>query len=105
MPIVASWTDYQGRTVELSDHGWVHILEGHVEMADRLGEIARTIEAPNLVVRDPDIRRIEHHYGVPKGRLRVQVVVLYRPTPEGWVGEVVTAHRTRRLEKGEHLWP
>ncbi len=105
MAIVARWTDYQGRVVELTDDGWAHILDGHAEMVDRLAEIKSTVESPTLVVRDPDIRRIEHHYGVPKGRLRVQVVVVYRPRPEGWVGAILTAHRTRRLEQGEHLWP
>jgi hypothetical protein len=89
----------------LTDEGWAHISERHAEMADRLADIRRTVESPTLVVRDPDVRRIEHQYGVPKGRLRVKVIVVYRPRPEGWVGTVLTAHRTRQLEEGEHLWP
>jgi hypothetical protein len=105
MGIRARWSDYSGRPIELSDDAWAHILDGHPEMAERLTEIIQTIEHPTLVVRDPLVRRVEHHYGAPKGRLRVQVVVVYRPTPEGWVGSILTAHRNRRLEKGEHLWP
>jgi hypothetical protein len=105
MAVVSRWKDFQGRTVELTDIGWAHILEGHREMADRFGEIAKTMEAPSLVVRDPDIRRIEHHYGVADGELRIHVVVIYRPTPDGWVGTIRTAHLTDRLKKGERLWP
>lgn len=82
---MARWTDYQGRTVELNVEGWTHIRERHAEMADRLAEIGSIVESPTLVVRDPAIRRIEHCYGVPKGCLRMRVVVVYRPRPEGWV--------------------
>jgi hypothetical protein len=39
------------------------------------------------------------------GKLRVVVVVIYRPAPDGWVGEIGTAHRTARIQGGEQLWP
>ena len=103
MATVARWTDYQGRVVELTDEGWAHILEGHADMADRLAEVESAVETPILVVRDPDIRRVEHHYGVSKGRLRVRVIVLYRPTPEGWVGSIVTSPKAGVSET--FIWP
>jgi hypothetical protein len=105
MAIVARWTDYRGRTVELTDEGWTHILSGHSEMAGRLPEIADAVEHPSLVVRDRRVRRAELHYGVPIGRLRIVVVVIYRPTIDGWVGDVWTAHLTARTQEGERLWP
>jgi hypothetical protein len=105
MAIVARWTDYQGRTVELTDERWQHILQGHSEMADRLANIGVTVGTPMLAVRDRRVRRAELLYGAPVGRLRVVVVVIYRPTVDGWVGEVWTAHLTPRVQEGEQLWP
>ncbi|MEA2510654.1 MAG: hypothetical protein QOF01_3753 [Thermomicrobiales bacterium] len=43
MAIAAHWIDYRGRPVELTDDGWVHILDGHAEMADRLTDIGIAI--------------------------------------------------------------
>jgi hypothetical protein len=105
MAIVARWMDYQGRVVALTDERWAHIIGGHAEMVDRLVDIEAAIEAPLLVMRDRRVRRAELLYGVPTGRLRVVVVVIYRPTVDGWVGEIWTAHLTARIQEGEQLWP
>lgn len=105
MAVVARWTDYRGRVVELTDDRWAHILDGHADMADRLSDVGAAVSAPSVVNRDRQIGRVEHSYGSPVGRLRVVVVVIYRPSPDGWVGEVWTAHRTAREQKGEQLWP
>jgi hypothetical protein len=105
MPIVVGWTDYRGRAVELTDDAWTHILDGRAEMADRLVDIGIAVEFPLLVMRDRRVRRAEVLCGAPVGRLRVVVVVIYRPTVGGWVGDVWTAHLTARTQKGEQLWP
>jgi hypothetical protein len=105
MARVARWSDYQGRSVELTDEAWTHIVQRHADMVARLDAVRTAIESPALVVRDPNTRRIEHHYGAARGRLRVHVAVIYRPTPEGWIGTIRTAYRTDRTIQGEQLWP
>ncbi len=105
MAIVARWIDYQGRTVQLTEAAWDHILDGHAEMADRLADVGNAIASSSLVIRDRRIRRAELLYGEAIGRLRVVVVVIYRPTVVGWVGDVWTAYLTARTQQGEQLWP
>lgn len=105
MAIVAVWHDYQHRRVNLNDDGWDHICIRHPDLADRLAEIGVAVASPSLVMRDLLIRRIEHHYGALAGRLRIHVVVLYRPTQDGWIGTIVTALRSRRVIPGNQLWP
>jgi hypothetical protein len=105
MAIVAQWVDYRGRVVELTDDGWVHIVEGHAEMADRVADIGVTVQSPMLVVRDRRVRRAESLYGSPAGRLHVVVVVNYRPRVGGLIGEIWTAHLTARIQEGDQLWP
>ena len=99
------WIDYLGRRVELTEESWEHIIDNHPEMSDGRVDIGAAITSPSVVVRDPVIRRIEQHYGTQVDGLRVRVIVLYRPTPAGWIGEIRTAHRTARIKKGEQLWP
>ncbi|HEY7032607.1 MAG TPA: hypothetical protein VH482_14795 [Thermomicrobiales bacterium] len=89
----------------MTGEGWEHILGGHAEMTDRLSEIGAVVARPSLVMRDRRVRRAELLYGDPVGRLRVVVVVIYRPTADGWVGDVWTAHLTARTQEGEQLWP
>ena len=105
MATLESWIDYRGRTVELTEEAWAHIIDNHPEMADSFRDVGTAITSPSVVVRDPNIHRVEQHYGMPIDGLRVRVIVLYRPTPAGWIGDVHTAHRTARIKKGEPLWP
>jgi hypothetical protein len=105
MPVVARWIDYQGRTVELTEERWEHILGRHEDMRNRVDLIGTAVVGASLVVRDSPIRRLEHHYVVLRDDLRVHVAVIYRPVPEGWVGTILTAHLTDRIKRGEQLWP
>lgn len=100
MAIIARWNDYNGRVVELTDEGWTHVRAGHPDMTDGLDSIGAAITSAALVIRDPAIRRLEHFYGVARGGLRIHVVVIYRPTPEGWIGTIQTAHHTDRTKQG-----
>ena len=98
--------DYQGRPVLLADDGMAHIRQRHPDMMNRLDAIADAIHAPAAVTRSRLLDRGENHYGRYGDRLYVRVSVIYRPTPDGWVGEVMTAHLIDRIEaKEEHLWP
>ncbi len=98
--------DYLGRVVELTDAGWDHIQERHPEMGHRLPQIEAAIAAPIAVTRANRPNRCENHYGIVNDRLLVRVSVIYRPTHEGWVGEVLTAHLIRDVVAEEApLWP
>ena len=98
--------DYDGREVVLTDAGLDHIRQRHPEMLDKLDVIARTLANPVAVTRSRLLPRGENHYGRYGDRLLVRVSVLYRPTPEGWVGEVTTAHLIGAVDaREEHLWP
>ena len=98
--------DYRGRAVEVTDDGWQRILTRHPEMGSRLAEIEAAITAPVAVTRANHPNRCENHYGRAGDRLLVRVSVIYRPTEDGWVGEVLTAHLIRDIVAEEApLWP
>jgi len=103
---VAWFQDYRGRRVELTDKGWTHIVARHPDMTTRLNHIRDAVERPDRVMRDSDIARVEHMYRRFTERLMVRVIIIYRPTPDGWIGEIRTAHRTTRIQLGGgQLWP
>jgi hypothetical protein len=103
---VARWTDFRGRLVELTDEGLAHIETNHPEFSEPIARIEGTLTDPMRVMRDARIGRAECYYRTIGGRLMVKAVVLFRPTPSGWVGEVLTAHPTGRDGRGEQqLWP
>jgi hypothetical protein len=98
--------DRRGREVVLDEVGLSHIRERHPDMVDRLDAVAAAIVAPTRVTRNSRLSRGEHVYGRYGDRLFVKVYILYRPTPEGWVGEVRPAHLVQQIEgKEEALWP
>lgn len=106
MATVARWTDFCGRPVELTDEGLAHIAKNHPELPEPIARIEPALTDPTRVVRDARIGRAECYYRTIGGQLMVKVVVLFRPTPSGWVGEVLTAHPTERYGRGEQqLWP
>ena len=92
--------DYRGREVVLDEGGLSHIRERHPDMLDRLDAVAGAIMAPSRVTRSPRLSRGEHVYGRYGDRLFVKVYLLYRPTPEGWVGEVRSTHLVEQIEEG-----
>lgn len=99
-----------GREVELTDHGWGHIMERHADdLAGHEAEVRLTGAAPDRINIDADHARREIYYrAFGTGRRMLRVVVNYRPVPpQGtWVGDVVTAHPTFRHKRGEqHRWP
>ena len=106
MATVARWTDYRGRPVDLTDEALAHITSSHPEFSEPLTRIEGALTEPERVMRDAKISRAECYYRMIGGRVMVKVVVIFRPSPTGWVGEVLTAHPTERYGRGEQqLWP
>lgn len=40
-----------GKTIRLPDERWLHIVEGHPEMAGHLNEVLLAIAAPDIVLQ------------------------------------------------------
>lgn len=100
--------DRLGRPVTLSDAAWEHIVDGHGELTPQPADIQEAIALADEVRRDRNfVRRAIHYRHTGPGRLRLRVVVNYRPSaPFGWAGEVITAHFTGRQYQNEvPLWP
>ena len=97
-------TDYEGRSVRLTDERWHHIAE-HPEMIGLRRALAETLRAPEAVIEpasDPLARlyyRFFHRTMV--GGKHLCVVVKVRQED----AFVVTAYLTDRVKKGTLLWP
>jgi len=91
-----------GITIRLTDERWVHISEGHPEMAGSYFEVLEAISEPDVVVEGNECELIAVRM-LPNGKF---LVVVYRET-EGNDGFVITAFLTRRasfIEKRKTLW-
>lgn len=98
--------DRLGRPVTLTSTALAHIQANHRDMAPWIGLLPVVVAEADRVARDPTFDHRHRHYkAVLGGRSRIRVVVHYRPTPEGWVGTVVTAHRMSREEPEAQIWP
>jgi len=97
-------TDYEGRSVRLTDERWRHIEE-HPEMVGLRRAVAETLREPEAVIQsatDPSARlyyRFYHRTMV--GGKHLCVVVKVRQED----AFVVTAYLTDRVKKGTLLWP
>lgn len=101
--------DRLGRVVVLTDAGWDHIVAEHGDVAATWAEVRSAVEFPDRVMADARFAHRENHYRqIGPWGLSLKGVIGYRPeSPLGtWVGEVVTAFRTRRVKREERqLWP
>ena len=98
--------DYRGRQVTISQESLDHIAARHPDMVGRLEAVVDAIAAPEAVTRSRQLWRSETFYRRHGNRLYIRVSILFRPTREGWEGEVLTAHLLRAIdEKETRLWP
>jgi len=97
-------TDYEGRSVRLTDERWAHVEE-HPEMAGMREALAETLRNPEAVMESPGdslVRlyyRFYHRTMVGGKHLCVVVKIL---TDDAFV---VTAYLTDRVKRGTLLWP
>jgi hypothetical protein len=104
--MIARWLDYRGRPVELSDEGLAHITRRHPEFRNPVERLQAAVTQLNRVTRDVKLSRAECYYRAIGGRVMVKAVVLFRPTPGDWVGDILTGHMTEREHRNEvQLWP
>jgi hypothetical protein len=101
---MAVLTDFEGRSVRLTDERWAHISE-HPEMAGMRGAVEETLHHPETVVQslsDVEARLYYRFYArtVAGGKLLCVVVKLRDDD-----AFVVTAYLTDRVKRGSILWP
>jgi len=100
MPYV---TDFQGRTIRLTEERWQHISE-HPEMTGMRDAVETTLRSPEVVVQSLIGERTQlyyryYHRTMVGGKYVCVVVVTGRDD-----AFVVTAYLTDRIKKGDILW-
>jgi hypothetical protein len=97
-------TDYQGRTIRLTDERLAHILE-HTEMRGLESALEETVRDPSIVIQsrtDPTAAlNYRFYFGTRVGDKWLCVVVKYGSTD----AFVLTAYLTDKPKRGEQLWP
>jgi len=97
-------TDYEGRSIRLTDERWAHIEE-HPEMAGLQEALAETLRKPEAVIESPSdpfarlYYRFYHRTMVGGKYLCAVVKVLQEDA------FVLTAYLTDSVKKGALLWP
>lgn len=81
-------------------------MTNHPEFSEPITRIGDALSNPTRLMRDARIARAECYDRTVGDRVMVKVVVLSRPTPFGWVDEVLTARPTERYGRREQqVWP
>jgi len=85
--------DPDGRSVELTDEGWAHIVGGHPELAPHRDDVIRAVQVPDHR-RDGRRAREEWFYSEGVGPSRfLKVVVAY----DDFEGRIITVFARRSL--------
>jgi len=96
-------TDYQDRSVRLTDERWAHILD-HPEMVGQRERLIETLVEPDIVITtvlDETVLAYHRLYEVTPVT-RKYLVVIVKSAPED--AFVLTAYYTSRLKKGQIEW-
>ncbi|KKD35886.1 DUF4258 domain-containing protein [Limnoraphis robusta] len=97
-------TDYQGRSVRLTEERLTHILQ-HPELVNMEDEIEITLQNPEQVRRSRTDETVlisyRYYTGTLVGDKWLCVVVKYLEND----AFVLTAYFTDQVKKGEQLWP
>ena len=81
------------KTIRLPNERWVHIVEGHPEMAGHLNDVLFTIAAPDKILKGNEGELLAV-MRTPTTRL---LVVVYKETEID--GFIITAYFTSQVEK------
>jgi hypothetical protein len=90
-----------GKLIRLTDERWLHIVEGHPEMAGYLHDVLLTIAAPDMVLQGTADELLAAVYN----RNDKLLVVVYKETENE--GFILTAFFTKKIEqllKRKILW-
>jgi len=90
-----------GKPLRLTNERWVHIIEGHPEMAGHLNDVLLSVDDPNLVLEGGNDELLAVRY---RQANKAMVVVCKEYNDDGFV---ITAFLTSKLEsllKREMIW-
>jgi hypothetical protein len=82
-----------GKTIRLTDERWLHIVEGHPELAGHLNDVLFTVVDPDTVLYGATEELLAAVYVSPKKLL----VVIYKENEVD--GFIITAYFTSRIDK------
>jgi hypothetical protein len=90
-----------GKTIRLTDERWVHIVEGHPEMAGYLNDVLFTIASPDLLLKGGDNEVLASIYKRPD---KLLVVVYNEAENDGFVITAFFTSKIDQLLKRKILW-
>jgi hypothetical protein len=92
-----------GIPIRLPDERWIHLTEGHSEMAGYYSEVLEVVEDPDAVYEGSSGELL----AVKEMKTDKYIVVVYKEVSET-DGFVITAFQTSRmkqLERRKKIWP
>jgi len=82
-----------GKTVRLTDERWLHIVEGHPEMAGHLHDVLLAVAAPDFILSGSSDELLASVYN----RNDKLLIVVYKESDTD--GFIITAFFTKRIDK------
>lgn len=82
-----------GKTIRLPDERWLHIVEGHPEMAGHLHDVLLSVAVPDLIIEGGANELMAFVYN----RADKLLVVIYKEMDED--GFIIPAYFTKRTEQ------
>ena len=82
-----------GKTIRLPDERWLHIVEGHPEMAGHLNNVLLAIAAPDMVLQGSSDELLATIY---EQQAKLLVVVYKENEIDGFI---ITAYFTKKADK------
>ena len=82
-----------GKTIRLPDERWIHIVEGHPEMAGHLNDVLLAVATPDMVLQgtvDELLATVYEH------KTKLLVVVYKENETDGFI---ITAYFTSKVDK------
>jgi hypothetical protein len=97
---VPSAKSISGKTIRLTDERWVHIVEGHPEMAGYFNDVLQAIDSPNMVQGGSNELLALTYKRVDK----LLAVVYIETGSEGFVITAFFSSKINRLLKRKTIW-
>lgn len=90
-----------GKAIRLTDERWVHIVEGHPEMAGYLNEVVLAVASPDLILMGGNNELLASVYKRPD---KILVVVYKENEHDGFIITAFFSSKIEHLLKREILW-
>jgi hypothetical protein len=91
--LVLTVKSISGKTIRLPDERWLHIVEGHPEMAGHLNEVLLAVGAPDILIQGNADELLATIY---RRKTKALVVVYKENQIDGFI---ITAYFTTKVDK------